>query len=1184
MGNQQVKEKRDYVKRIDWETAECPSPPGKPYLVPETNERFADIITIRWAPPSSNGGIPIIGYIVEHRRTGSPHWLRATPHLIRETELPLTGLEPGWRYQFRVTAENEVGRSSFGDVSEPLTVSPHKSAASAPFFNIELQDKSGLENEKVEFKVHVIGVPTPTIAWYKDGFEVFSSRRTKIVTEDDHSTFIIHQAALEDEGEIKCTATNRAGHAVTKAILKLEAPPRIRLPRQYEDGLIFEKGDSIRLKATVAGRPIPEVTWYHNGEIIRKNERIDIVHSKTGSMLKIREACRSDRGEYSILGINKIGDDMTSFLVTVTDRPSPPGKIKVERLGRKVNLTWLAPEDDGGCKIGTYIIEYFRVGWDMWLKARNSRQLSTSLENLIEGSQYKFRVRAENPYGISEPSEESEFIFVPDARRGLLTPPVVKSTSPAVNETKSTLKKKCGAEIPGETEEAKRRRLLEEKARKLLDTPLSQLLPYENTSPDKKRRAESSSESIPFSEGSDSIPPTVPRRKNKGKKRINLNSSSSDIDERQKLTPSPGGRSSDYESSGQDINIKSTKLLDVKKQKLEKPLLKIDKVRTEENDLYTDQSPLYPRETDDSIIHGSSELMLVIYPRDRSKSVELSSQQRSEIELHLRQEGVAPPMSLSSPELSSTEGFELPPLRDAVSSTELLYERTAARLYQDAIEEESQGMVKRRYSTDKKSIERRASFKEQILERRRSFRENDNKIQESKPKENEIQTTNEDLTKDDHLTLPLNNRRSNLSKERLSSVEKENLEFAAVRERLRQKEENNRLKALSIQQLSDTTTTTSSSIDTDDVEEQEEDEDEDGSFYINKNSYFNTDGFFLLNDPKTKPSNKPSLLENETYHPRNMVPTRSILSKLEIVGDSDPKSPSQPCSPQTAKKETVKKEHKKKDKGAKILKKFGLKKDKSITEVTPVDQNATPQPKPILKNKQQVKVKTSPMRRLNLIPSRTSEKSVSEEESENENLGKKKKVRITEPNVQEDAAKVEEEKKVDMNAVENQVLISHYSHIVQEFGGHRRPSTRLFLNYDELKAQATVQGRAVRGRTAVDSADKPEIQKPPDKALEKKSEEPPALKMATERKPSEVKKPQSKFHMSFDYATDIAMFLLACWLYFFKNELYAIPVLCVMAYRQLKDMAVEKYKKFNKFTPQVVSDNTQEKPKPNEHH
>lgn len=36
-----------------------------------------------------------------------------------------------------------------------------------------------------------------------------------------------------------------------------------------------------------------------------------------------------------------------------------------------------------------------------------------------------------------------------------------------------------------------------------------------------------------------------------------------------------------------------------------------------------------------------------------------------------------------------------------------------------------------------------------------------------------------------------------------------------------------------------------------------------------------------------------------------------------------------------------------------------------------------------------------------------------------------------------------------------------------------------------------------------------------------------------------------------DYLTDLAMFSVACWFYFFSNELYAIPVMLVMVYRQL---------------------------------
>lgn len=88
---------------------------------------------------------------------------------------------------------------------------------------------------QVELTVRVTGTPAPKISWFKDGLEVFSGRRSRVVTDGEGtvitSTLIIHQAALADEGEIKCAATNRAGHAVTKARLRLEGEGSARAAR-----------------------------------------------------------------------------------------------------------------------------------------------------------------------------------------------------------------------------------------------------------------------------------------------------------------------------------------------------------------------------------------------------------------------------------------------------------------------------------------------------------------------------------------------------------------------------------------------------------------------------------------------------------------------------------------------------------------------------------------------------------------------------------------------------------------------------------------------------------------------------------------------------------------------------------------------------------------------------------------
>lgn len=75
----------------------------------------------------------------------------------------------------------------------------------------------------------------------------------------------------------------------------------------------------------MVGRPTPLVFWSHNGESIQNDERYEIDYSDKTSTLKIADAQRSDRGEYQIKAVNKLGADTASFLVTITDKPSPPG-------------------------------------------------------------------------------------------------------------------------------------------------------------------------------------------------------------------------------------------------------------------------------------------------------------------------------------------------------------------------------------------------------------------------------------------------------------------------------------------------------------------------------------------------------------------------------------------------------------------------------------------------------------------------------------------------------------------------------------------------------------------------------------------------------------------------------------------------------------------------------------------
>ncbi|KAF3430265.1 hypothetical protein E2986_03305 [Frieseomelitta varia] len=579
-------------------TRRLPAPPGKPILIPGADESQPDVVAIRWERSPSNGGSAIVGYLVEHRRLGSQHWVRSTPGLCTFPELTLSGLEPGWRYQFRIRAQNAVGFSRPSEISDPLTVTLQRSASSAPYFDLEVKDTTVLENEQ------------------------------------------------------------------------------IRLPRQYEDGLLFEQDETIRLKVSLAGRPPPSVIWYHDGEVVSNDDRHIFETMDGESILKIPDAKRVDRGEYTVKAINKLGEDTSSFLVTVTDRPAAPGKATVTMtLGRSVTLSWEEPRDDGGCKIGTYIVEYYRVGWDVWLKATTSRQTKATLSELIEGSEYKFRVKAENPYGVSEPSEESDVIFIPDIKRGIMAPSL-SGKSQSHREIRSR---------------EKRENLIQNKEPPATPVSSTNVTVTPPTMEEPNRRSafrESRSRSVSISRERSMSPLSMPK-----------------IQEQH-----------EEEASSSYSPLRPSMNLTLKKQQaiVDEPEPQFVKSHSLDDKL---TSPTSPRENDDTVLHGSSEFMLVLYPEDQEKRPEDTVERRKSLETPRIttditadvtediEDLIPPPMSLSLPELFSAEHQVVETLREAVSSTELLHERAMERFYRAVAAEEASEVAKRKVQLERKTGE-----------------------------------------------------------------------------------------------------------------------------------------------------------------------------------------------------------------------------------------------------------------------------------------------------------------------------------------------------------------------------------------------------------------------------------------------------------------------------------------------
>jgi hypothetical protein len=108
-------------------TTATPVAPGAPTII--RNATAGDgIATVNWTAPASDGGSPLLGYVVTPYVGYSPR--PATTFNSTATTQTVTGLVNGTQYRFRVQAFNAVGTGGFSTVTNPVV--PALTAPGAP--------------------------------------------------------------------------------------------------------------------------------------------------------------------------------------------------------------------------------------------------------------------------------------------------------------------------------------------------------------------------------------------------------------------------------------------------------------------------------------------------------------------------------------------------------------------------------------------------------------------------------------------------------------------------------------------------------------------------------------------------------------------------------------------------------------------------------------------------------------------------------------------------------------------------------------------------------------------------------------------------------------------------------------------------------------------------------------------
>jgi len=88
--------------------SEVPYRPVGPIIISKVS---AHSLELEWRPPISDGGSPVVGYVIEMTESGSGAWVKVGYVSSRETKFTVAGLTEGGNYFFRVFAESRAGLS-----------------------------------------------------------------------------------------------------------------------------------------------------------------------------------------------------------------------------------------------------------------------------------------------------------------------------------------------------------------------------------------------------------------------------------------------------------------------------------------------------------------------------------------------------------------------------------------------------------------------------------------------------------------------------------------------------------------------------------------------------------------------------------------------------------------------------------------------------------------------------------------------------------------------------------------------------------------------------------------------------------------------------------------------------------------------------------------------------------------
>ncbi|XP_023245574.1 obscurin [Copidosoma floridanum] len=331
-------------------------------------------------------------------------------------------------------------RNPLGSDRSGANVSVRKTGQ-PPVFEQRLADLQQEMGREAKLLARVHGIPRPEISWYFNDAPIQTETRPdkyKIRRDGEICCLYVHDCNYGDCGRYKCRAVNREGTAESEASLsvlkELDKKQKMEPPsflKRLGDCEVY-KGMTAKFTACVTGCPEPEYEWFRDDTKLWPTDRILMENEGAGLLrLSIYHVDEDDAGKYSLRIFNPYGEDRSTGEMifesieprnkrlvdqyTDLDRYKKSGlplpladrPIISRMMDRHLTLSWKPSIPSAGQPRlpVTYQVEMLELPDGDWFTARTGvRGCVCDIRNLIPFRDYRFRVRVENKYGVSEPS------------------------------------------------------------------------------------------------------------------------------------------------------------------------------------------------------------------------------------------------------------------------------------------------------------------------------------------------------------------------------------------------------------------------------------------------------------------------------------------------------------------------------------------------------------------------------------------------------------------------------------------------------------------------------------------------------------------------------------------------------------------------------------------------------------